>query len=109
MTSGPGHPRSATSRTCRSTRSRSIASFVDGFGRDRRATAITQAIVAMAQALSLQVIGEGVETEEQAEALSALGCQLAQGFLFAPPVAPTEIEHMFDGGSGWLEARRART
>ncbi len=84
-------------------------SFVDGLGRDRRATAITQAIVAMAQALSLQVIGEGVETEEQAEALSALGCQLAQGFLFAPPVAPTEIEHMFDGGSGWLEARRART
>jgi len=83
-------------------------SFVDGLGRDRRATAITQAIVAMAQALSLHVVGEGVETEEQAEALSALGCQLAQGFLFAPPVAPAEIERMLDAGSGWLEARRAR-
>ena len=84
-------------------------SFVDGLGHDRRDTAITQAIVAMAQALSLQVVGEGVETEEQAEALSALGCQLAQGFLFAPPVAPAEIERMLDAGSGWLEARRAHT
>ncbi len=84
-------------------------SFVDGLGRDRRATAITQAIVAMAQALSLQVVGEGVETEEQADALSALGCQLAQGFLFSPAVAPSEIERMLDAGSGWLEARRART
>jgi diguanylate cyclase (GGDEF)-like protein/PAS domain S-box-containing protein len=83
-------------------------SFVDGLGRDRRDTAITQAIVAMAQALSLQVVGEGVETEEQAQALSALGCQLAQGFLFAPPVAPAEIERMLDAGSGWLKARRAR-
>ncbi len=83
-------------------------SFVDGLGHDRRDTAITQAIVAMAQALSLQVVGEGVETEEQAEALSALGCQLAQGFLFAPPVAPAAIERMLDAGSGWLEARRAR-
>jgi diguanylate cyclase (GGDEF)-like protein/PAS domain S-box-containing protein len=83
-------------------------SFVDGLGHDRRDTAITQAIVAMASALSLQVVGEGVETQEQADTLSELGCELAQGFLFAPPVQPSEISHMLRAGSGWLEERRAR-
>ncbi len=83
-------------------------SFVDGLGHDKRDTAITQAIVAMATALSLQVVGEGVETQEQADALSQLGCELAQGFLFAPPVAATEISHMLSRGSGWLDERRGR-
>ena len=40
-------------------------SFVDGLGTEPRDTAITEAIIAMAHALSLQVVGEGVETELQ--------------------------------------------
>lgn len=83
-------------------------SFVDGLGHDQRDTAITQAIVAMAQALSLQVIGEGVETEAQADALAELGCELVQGFLFAPPVPAAEIEQILSDGSGWREGHRAR-
>jgi diguanylate cyclase (GGDEF)-like protein/PAS domain S-box-containing protein len=48
-------------------------SFVDGLGTDGRDTAITEAIIAMSRALSLEVIAEGVETRAQAEALLSLG------------------------------------
>ena len=82
-------------------------SFVDGLGRDKRDTAITQAIIAMAQALSLQVIGEGVETEEQADTLLGLGCELAQGFLFSPAIAPTAIARLLSERGGQLDAHRS--
>jgi diguanylate cyclase (GGDEF)-like protein/PAS domain S-box-containing protein len=64
-------------------------SYIDGLGSDARDTAITQAIIAMSNALSLAVIGEGVETEVHAAELRRLGCKLAQGFYFARP-APAE-------------------
>ncbi len=81
-------------------------SLVDGLGRDTRDTAITQAIIAMAQALSLQVIGEGVETEEQADALLGLGCELAQGFLFSPAIAPAAIARLLNEHGGRLDPHR---
>jgi diguanylate cyclase (GGDEF)-like protein/PAS domain S-box-containing protein len=64
-------------------------SYIDGLGSDARDTAITQAIIAMSNALSLEAIGEGVETEVHAAELRRLGCKLAQGFYFARP-APAE-------------------
>jgi diguanylate cyclase (GGDEF)-like protein/PAS domain S-box-containing protein len=76
-------------------------SFVDELGRDERSTAITTAIVRMAHALSLQVTAEGVENELQARALSALGCELAQGYHFHRPLAP-------EGVSALLRARAPR-
>lgn len=54
--------------------------------------AVTAAIVAMAHHLSLAVVGEGVETLEQAQALSALGCDELQGYLFSPPLSAAELE-----------------
>jgi diguanylate cyclase (GGDEF)-like protein/PAS domain S-box-containing protein len=57
-------------------------SFVRALGTDERSTAITTAIVRMAQALSLEVIAEGVEAAHQLRALRALRCELGQGFLF---------------------------
>jgi EAL domain-containing protein (putative c-di-GMP-specific phosphodiesterase class I) len=76
-------------------------SFVDELGRDERSTAITTAIVRMAHALSLQVTAEGVENELQARALSALGCELAQGYHFHRPLAPESV-------SALLRARAPR-
>lgn len=61
-------------------------SFVSGLGADPHDTAIVGAIVAMAEALDLHVVAEGVENETQLELLSSLGCPQAQGFLFSPPV-----------------------
>jgi diguanylate cyclase (GGDEF)-like protein/PAS domain S-box-containing protein len=51
--------------------------------------AIVEAVVSMARALELDVVAEGVETDEQRRALTRLGCRRAQGFLFARP-APLE-------------------
>jgi EAL domain-containing protein (putative c-di-GMP-specific phosphodiesterase class I) len=62
-------------------------SFVRSLFRNERTTAITSAIVRMAQALSIEVIAEGVEDERQLEALRTLGCQLAQGFYFHRPLS----------------------
>jgi EAL domain-containing protein (putative c-di-GMP-specific phosphodiesterase class I) len=60
-------------------------SFVDGLGRDGGDRAIVAAIVAVAHALQLDVIAEGVESAEQATELLELGCTIAQGFLYAQP------------------------
>jgi diguanylate cyclase (GGDEF)-like protein/PAS domain S-box-containing protein len=62
-------------------------SFVLGVHERTEDTEIVRAIVSLAAALRLGVVAEGVETEEQAAALRALGCTLAQGYLFAPPLA----------------------
>ena len=42
----------------------------------------------MGQALGVSVVAEGVETRAQADELKALGCGLAQGYLFARPLTP---------------------
>jgi diguanylate cyclase (GGDEF)-like protein/PAS domain S-box-containing protein len=69
-------------------------SFVDGLGVQSRETAITEAIIAMSKALSLDVIAEGVETARQADELRRLGCDIAQGYWFSPPVSADAITEM---------------
>jgi len=46
----------------------------------------------MAHSLRLSVVAEGVETDEQLERLRDLGCELAQGFLFAAPVPSSALD-----------------
>jgi diguanylate cyclase (GGDEF)-like protein/PAS domain S-box-containing protein len=64
--------------------------FVRDLGSDAEDTAITHSIIALSQALNLTVIAEGVETETQFSLLRALGCQQAQGYLFARPMPALE-------------------
>ncbi|MGZ4707180.1 MAG: putative bifunctional diguanylate cyclase/phosphodiesterase [Acidimicrobiales bacterium] len=66
-------------------------SFVDGLGLDPHDTSIARAVVSLADALELEVIAEGVETELQAAELRSLGCHLAQGFLWQRPLPPAEL------------------
>ncbi|HLD10176.1 MAG TPA: EAL domain-containing protein, partial [Methylophilaceae bacterium] len=54
--------------------------------------ALCEAIIVMAHKLGMQVIAEGVETEEQKNLLTAAGCDYAQGFLFSRPVPAEEFE-----------------
>ncbi|WP_125557348.1 EAL domain-containing protein [Pseudoalteromonas rubra] len=49
------------------------------------------AIITMAQALGLQVVAEGVETKEQSDILSSMGCYLQQGFLFGEPIDKSKV------------------
>jgi diguanylate cyclase (GGDEF)-like protein len=60
--------------------------FVDGLGRDANDDAITRAIVDLAGTLGLLTIAEGIETTQQQEHVAALGCDLAQGYLYSRPV-----------------------
>jgi diguanylate cyclase (GGDEF)-like protein/PAS domain S-box-containing protein len=69
-------------------------SFVEKLGINQRSTAITTAIVRMAQALALEVIAEGVETPAQLRALRDLRCELAQGFLFHRPLPAEAISEL---------------
>ena len=61
-------------------------SFVAGIGDSDSDEALTSAIVALARRLDQRVVAEGVETEEQARVLTALGCDELQGYLFSRPL-----------------------
>ena len=54
-------------------------------------SALLHAIVAMGESLGLVLVPEGIEEQEQADALRALGCRLGQGFLFGRPVPADEL------------------
>jgi diguanylate cyclase (GGDEF)-like protein/PAS domain S-box-containing protein len=74
-------------------------SFVRGVPADGNDVGITRAVIALAKSLKMDVIAEGVETQEQAAFLLAEGCGKAQGYLYSRPVSPKELE-------AWLEGRR---
>ncbi|SOB93133.1 putative bifunctional diguanylate cyclase/phosphodiesterase [Rhodobacter maris] len=73
---------------------RSFVSALDG-PEPERALAIVRAILAMAQALGLKAIAEGVETEAQFEILRGAGCTLMQGFLLGRPVDLAQFEALY--------------
>lgn len=66
-------------------------SMVEGIATDRRDLAVLRGIVAMASALELQVIAEGVETEAQRAVIAAEGCAFYQGYLAAKPMSAEDF------------------
>jgi EAL domain-containing protein (putative c-di-GMP-specific phosphodiesterase class I) len=69
-------------------------SFVSDLGRTSTDESLVAAIVRMSSALGLVTVAEGVETEEQALRLAALGCHQMQGYLFSPAVPVAELHHV---------------
>jgi diguanylate cyclase (GGDEF)-like protein len=69
-------------------------SFVGDIAADPDDAALTSAILAMAKSLRLEVVGEGVETEEQARFLRERGCNELQGELYSPPLSAEEFERL---------------
>lgn len=65
-------------------------SFVSAMTPDNHNFKIVQGVISLAQALEMQVIGEGVETDYQREELHALGCEFGQGYYFAKPLDVTK-------------------
>jgi diguanylate cyclase (GGDEF)-like protein len=66
-------------------------SFVDGIRTESDRPVFLQAIVRMAEALDLEMVGEGVEEAHQAEALRAMGVQRGQGYLFSRPLPAEDM------------------
>ena len=65
-------------------------SFVAGLRTDPTAPAIVAAVVSLSEALGLSPVAEGVENEDDAHLLQALGCRFAQGYLYARPMPEME-------------------
>ncbi|HET7589997.1 MAG TPA: EAL domain-containing protein [Solirubrobacterales bacterium] len=74
-------------------------SFVDALGAEQEATAIVEAIIGMARALSLEVIAEGVESEVQLAELQRLGCDYAQGHFFQAAMPEREVSRLIAEGA----------
>jgi diguanylate cyclase (GGDEF)-like protein/PAS domain S-box-containing protein len=74
-------------------------SFIDALGIEQERTAIVEAIIGMARALSLDVIAEGVENEVQLAELRRLGCDSAQGHLFHAAMPEAEISRLLGEGT----------
>ncbi|MDQ1490530.1 MAG: hypothetical protein QOJ23_3044, partial [Actinomycetota bacterium] len=66
-------------------------SFIDGLGRDAQDTAIVGATIALAEALGMETIAEGVENPDQLGFLRRLGCDRAQGYYFSKPLPADKI------------------
>jgi EAL domain-containing protein (putative c-di-GMP-specific phosphodiesterase class I) len=60
--------------------------FVEDMARSRQESSFVRMIIDLAHALGLHVVAEGIESEDELEALRALGCEYGQGFYLAHPV-----------------------
>lgn len=65
-------------------------SFVDALGRDKRRELIARTIATLAAGLEIECVAEGIETEQQLEALSRFGCTTGQGYLLGYPMSVDE-------------------
>ena len=66
-------------------------SFVGGCTHDRSSQMIIASIIFLAQSLGIEIVAEGVETEEQALILANLQCDVAQGYLYARPMTLDQV------------------
>jgi len=71
-------------------------SFVAGMSANSPDTALVAAAIAMGRALEMEVVAEGIETSEQVADLRELGCPLGQGYLFARPLPPEELDGLLE-------------
>jgi EAL domain-containing protein (putative c-di-GMP-specific phosphodiesterase class I) len=78
-------------------------SFISGLGKQPQSAAIVSAVISLAHSLDVEVVAEGVETREQAALLRGYGCDRAQGYLYGPPRAASDLA-LVGPGRGLLQA-----
>lgn len=59
--------------------------FVNNLDQQSRSELLTETIINLSRSMSLDVVAEGIETQQQFERLQAMGCEYFQGFLFGKP------------------------
>jgi diguanylate cyclase (GGDEF)-like protein len=72
-------------------------SFLEDLTADPQAAAVVQAIVDLSHTMHLTVVAEGVETQEQRDALAAIGCDALQGYLIARPMPAADLRDWLTG------------
>ncbi|NQD38453.1 EAL domain-containing protein [Permianibacter sp. IMCC34836] len=78
-------------------------SFIHDMLADKSDLAIVKAIITLSETLGLGMIAEGVETQEQADALIEMGCLFGQGFLYCRPAPPDQLFGQHGDDSGGAE------
>ncbi|GBG15483.1 diguanylate cyclase [Novimethylophilus kurashikiensis] len=78
-------------------------SFVRDIAHQRDKAELVKAMISIAHALNLELIAEGVESEEQANYLLAHGCRIAQGFLYGKPMPAAVFEQYLDSSTAVLQ------
>jgi len=73
-------------------------SFVGMAREDAHSRSIVRTVVSLGLSLGLNVVAEGVETMDQLDLLKSFGCQYAQGYLFAKPLSPDQVEGLLRDG-----------
>jgi EAL domain-containing protein (putative c-di-GMP-specific phosphodiesterase class I) len=88
-------------------------SFVAGIGSCSKSEAIITASIDLARKIGLDTVAEGIETEEQAEYLRALGCDQLQGYLYGRPMNAADVaawrsmrEEVYSGGAALPEGTK---
>ena len=71
--------------------------FIDAMSTDPRAARLVEGILAMTRGLGLQAVAEGIESKDQLDALTGMGCQFGQGYLLGRPTAATTITQQLAG------------
>lgn len=94
---GTGYSNLSTLKSFPLSRLKIDRSFITDIPGDADDMAITSAIISLARTLELDVIAEGVETDEQARFLADAGCFAVQGYLFSKPVPAEQIPLLMQG------------
>ncbi len=69
-------------------------SFVSALPDDQEMVLLVEAMLAMARAIGLETVAEGIETAAQAECLTAAGCHYGQGYFLSPPLPAAEFQDL---------------
>ena len=69
-------------------------SFIDAMNEGKSSQKYVESIISIGHVLGLEVISEGVESEEQLETLKRIGCDLIQGYIWGRPLPPDEAEKL---------------
>jgi EAL domain-containing protein (putative c-di-GMP-specific phosphodiesterase class I) len=80
-------------------------SFVRELDLASKSTAVVTAIIALARALGLRVVAEGVETDRQLRVLERLGCTMMQGFKFSRALPAAELQRWIVQNEALLSGR----
>ena len=78
-------------------------SFIANLEADERASALLQGMVDLAHGLGMEVVAEGIETDDQLQTVRRLGCDTGQGYLLGRPAPPSVVTGSIERerGVGW--------